>query len=270
MNVLGRPSDAYISNVRKNNCREALLALPVSLDYARKDIATALDDLSIAGNTKRCADPGNVTVTPGASGVSPSALRLIDGLLVYDPSERLTALDCLRSSYFHTNLSDSVLEKALQSRCSTTVSPFVGPDFDFEQRKLSFDDLRSELLSEAKWYEPHDILNEHDSQMVACNSSAKYQSNSAAQSTLLSYEQSLKLLDPPKSAEYSSDTLLSSTASLDAGEKCNDKFRFGIFCSAWTADKGTGEHCTSMNISDHARNPEIEASHKESRMCVLL
>jgi serine/threonine protein kinase len=267
VNVLGRPSDAYISNVRKINCQEALLALPAT-DYVRKDIAIVLDGLSTAGNSKRSANP----VTPGASGVSPSALRLIDGLLVYDPAERLTALDCLRSSYFHASLSDSVVKKALQSRCSTTVSPFAGPDFDFEQRKLSFDDLRSELLSEAKWYEPPDSLSEHDSQMVAYNSSTKLHSN-ALFSRPHSCEESLNLGNPSKNAEHSSDTLLSSSASIDAGEKRHDKFRFGMFCAAWSADKETGDHCVSKivkNTADSLSNPENEASHPEFRMCILL
>jgi hypothetical protein len=271
VNVLGRPSDAYIRNVRKVNCREALLALPASIEYVRKDIATVLDNLPIAGGSKRNANHGNVTATPGASGVSPSALRLIDGLLVYDPAERLTALECLRSSYFNASLSDAAAENLLQSSCLTTVSPFLGPDFDFEHRKLSFDDLRGELLREAKWYEAQDGINEQDSQMEACSLSAKLQPDSVVHSALFSRpnscEQSLKWGEPPKNIECSSDTLLSSSMSADAGEKRSDKYRFGMFCASWSDDKGTADHCVTKNTADA---PENEASHAESRMCILL
>jgi len=127
----------------------------MSEEFSRKDLKDVVG--KGRGGAKTPLAAAEAEVTPGVFGVSPDVLTLIDGLLVWDPQERLTAKDCLQSSYF--NSSAPQMASFGSTSGETDMSPYslnltsdAGAEFAFEHHKMSFDELRGELLGEAKHY----------------------------------------------------------------------------------------------------------------------
>jgi len=154
VNVLGRPDEGFISQIRKPACRDLLAALPVSAEFSRKNLKDVIGKGHAGAKAPLVAAE---EITPGVIGVSPDVLVLIDGLLVWEPQERLTAKDCLQSPYF--NSSAPQMASFGSTNGETDCSPYtlniqgdITAEFAFEHRKMTFDELRSELLGEAKQY----------------------------------------------------------------------------------------------------------------------
>ncbi|KAF9667546.1 hypothetical protein SADUNF_Sadunf15G0034400 [Salix dunnii] len=77
--------------------------------------------------------------------VDPLALRLLEGLLAFDPKDRLTAEEALANPYFN-GLSNVESEPSTQ--------PISKLEFEFERRKITKDDVRELIYREILEYHP--------------------------------------------------------------------------------------------------------------------
>jgi len=154
VDVLGKPGAGFLSQVRKPACRDQLAFLPTS---ARKELKDVIGKARVGAKAPLAAAAEEIT--PGAHGVSPDVLTMLDGLLVWEPLERLTAKDCLQNPYF--NSSAPQMASFESTNGETDASPYslnmlgdtnASAEFAFEHRKMAFDELRGELLGEAKHY----------------------------------------------------------------------------------------------------------------------
>lgn len=291
--VLGRPADSYIRNIRKINCRDALLALPNTSEYARKDIVTVLNELPDLGPWKSISKKVvKGDITPGASRVSPSALRLIDGLLVYDPAERLSASDCLRSSYFHS-LPPHLLQNPipLNPSLSSATAVLNGPEFDFEYRKLNFDDLRCELLREAKFYDDtipnisiisnsrleHDILTA-DSSVPMPSRRHDIMPQAPSSTTEPCHHERSDLPKMQVTSESHTTTTLATSAKhatmVERERECENPQQSlpSMYCGIWNSkspvqldDKISIDHSISINTTDPRRRTATQLVQEVSR-----
>ncbi|KAG7019918.1 Mitogen-activated protein kinase 17, partial [Cucurbita argyrosperma subsp. argyrosperma] len=77
--------------------------------------------------------------------VDPSALRLLERLLAFDPKCRPTAAEALSDPYFN-GIAKTELEPSIQ--------PISKIEFEFERRRLSKDDIRELIYAEILEYHP--------------------------------------------------------------------------------------------------------------------
>ena len=196
VNVLGRPSDDFITQIRKPACREMLVAIPKSDAFARKAINSVLGKTSSAKSALNA-----VEATPGPSGVSPEALKLIDNLLVYDPHYRPTAKQCLCSPYYQVMEQVYLDKNGVQREGPVDALSNGSIDFGFEHRKLTIDELRIELLREARVYvQPHSEFNDTliAAELEACKPSSAQE---VSESILTSTSHASDLQDNPNVQE---------------------------------------------------------------------
>lgn len=119
LNVTGKPSENVIHRIGDRRLAQYLSTLP---NMGPTDFSRLFPELR-----------------------DPSAVRMLNGLLAFDPDQRITALDALQSPYFDDFRSHGY---------GATTAPLDERQFAFERARLTAREMRFEFLREIAEYHP--------------------------------------------------------------------------------------------------------------------